>query len=94
MNVNEINNGEKIKYAVEGNKITFGDDELTINLEKYEKDTEVEINICTDSEGLLLTTLAERYVAVIIIPARMYVNDVAVPFKIDNVILNLFALEG
>lgn len=89
MNVNEINKGEKIKYIVDGNKITFGDDELMINLEKYEKDTEVEINICTDNEGLLLTTLAERYVAVIIIPARS-----EAPFNMDNVTLNLFALEG
>lgn len=89
MIINEINKGEKIKYIVDGNKITFGDDELMINLEKYEKDIEVEINICTDDEGLLLTTLAERYVAVIVIPARS-----EVPFNMDNVTLDLFALEG
>lgn len=93
MNIKEVDEGKKIDYSINGNKITFGDDELTINLEKYEKDTDVEINICTDADGLLLTTLAERYVAVIVIPARSYNDDVAVPFSMDNVNLYLFALK-
>ena len=38
MNVIEKNQGPKINYVVDGNKITFGDDEITLNLIKYERD--------------------------------------------------------
>ena len=48
MNIIEVNVGQKIEYEVHNNKITFGDDELTLNLSKYERDDEVVIHVCID----------------------------------------------
>lgn len=95
MNVIEKNKGQKIKYEVNGSKITFGDDEITINLAKYERDKEVQIDICRDDEKILIASLSKYYVANIIIPARKY--DEAgnpVPFSIENVTIVLWALIG
>lgn len=75
MNVIEKNTGEKIAYAVTGNKITFAD-ELALNLEKYERDDPNHIDVCKDRFGNLVTGVipgvAEVYVAQIDIPAREY----------------------
>ena len=82
----EINEGEKIKYALSGNKITFGDDELTLNLEKHERDDSAHIDICRDKYGNLVTGvipgLAENYTAQIDIPTREY--DFIADGKDDN----------
>ena len=44
--------GKHIEYAVSGGKkITFGDDELTINLASRERDYEVSLDICIDEEN-------------------------------------------
>lgn len=76
MIVVEQNDGEKIAHSVSGNKITFGDDELTINVEKYERDDATHIDICRDKYGNLVTGvipgLAENYAAQIDIPPREY----------------------
>ena len=43
--------GTHIDYALSsGKKITFGDDELTINLATRERDYEVSLDICIDEE--------------------------------------------
>lgn len=88
----EQNEGDKIPFSVSGNKITFGDDELTINLEKHERDDENHIDICRDRYGNLVTGvipgLAESYAAQIDIPPREYdfiadgVDDNGVPKEI------------
>ena len=68
--------GTHIDYALSrGNKITFGDDELTINLATRERDYEVSLDICIDEEdGVVIGTggKAQKYAAQIIIPARRY----------------------
>lgn len=71
MNVSEVNVGKKVVYAVEGNKITFND-ELTLNLEKMERDFPMCIDICIDSYGMVRTGLASKYAAQIEIPERQY----------------------
>lgn len=71
MNVIEVNDGAKIPYEVNGNKITF-DDEIMLNLEKKEADAEVHIDISTDDYGGLITGVGRDYVAQIDIPARSY----------------------
>ena len=38
MKVIEKNEGAKIPYEVKGTKIVFNDDELTLNLSRYERD--------------------------------------------------------
>lgn len=67
--------GEHISYEVNKNKITFGDDELTINLAAKERDYPVMLDICKDKdEGLVIGTggAAKEYVAQIEIPERQY----------------------
>ena len=98
INVVEKTPGQHIQYEVNGNKITFGDDELTINLEARERDYEVQLDICIDSEnGIVIGTggKAQKYAAEIISPARRYdvidgpedengnVQEVPVPIDFD-----------
>lgn len=78
MKVIEVDEGTKISYEISKTKITF-DDELMLNLAKYEQDDDVNIDICADKNGNLSTATAFRYVAQIYIPGRTY-NEV----EIDN----------
>lgn len=92
-----------IEYEVTGNKITLGDDELTLNLTRYEQDDPKHIDICSDTTGCLVvgTSTGRKYVAEIDIPARQYAEEaqgdetvtVPVPFDIDNCTLTLWALD-
>ncbi len=93
MIVKEINAGQKIAYEVAGNKITFGDDELMLNLSKYERDQEVILNICNDDDGILIAGLSKYFVANIVIPARSYIDGTPVPFDMTRVELGLWSLE-
>lgn len=65
-----------IEYAVSGGKkITFGDDELTINLAARERDEAVTLDICFDAESGIVIGVggtAKKYAAQIDIPARRY----------------------
>lgn len=76
INVVEKTPGTHIEYALSGGKkITFGDDELTINLATRERDYEVVLDICIDEEdGIVIGTggKAQKYAAQIVIPARQY----------------------
>lgn len=81
------NKGEKIPYNINSAKITF-DDELTINLEKYERDYDNHIDICKDKYNNLvmgvIPGVAERYVAQIDIPARSYTYEAPYHLSGDN----------
>lgn len=95
MNVIERNQGPKVVYAAAGTKLTFRE-ELMMDLAKYERDTEVSIDICEDDDKILIAGLSKYYVANIIIPARAYTDQEKtkpVPFSMDNVTLVLWALE-
>ncbi len=101
------NEGEKIPYEQNGNKLCF-DDDLSINLAKREEDDAVHIDICFDGDGALVVGAAagRRYVAEIDIPAREYIEteDEAeeeeqrktrrepVPLDMDKVTLTLWAI--
>ena len=63
-----------IDYAVSKKSISFNDEELTINLEKRERDDDVTLDICKDYQGGLTvgTESARAYVAQVFIPARQY----------------------
>lgn len=67
INVVEKTPGTHIEYALSGGKkITFGDDELTINLASRERDFEVSLDICIDEEdGVVIGTggRAQKYAA-------------------------------
>lgn len=71
----EKNEGEKIPYEIATTKITFGDDELMVNLKMRERDEEVTLDICKDTQGGLtvgVNTEAREYIAQVTIPAREY----------------------
>ncbi len=101
-----MNAGTKIDYEIMGNKIIFND-ELMLNLEKYERDDPMHIDVCMDEFGCLCMGLANNYVAQIDIPAREYefvedgkdeegnskYNKVAVPFDMEKVTITLWEVE-
>ncbi|GHU69720.1 hypothetical protein FACS1894184_14180 [Clostridia bacterium] len=76
----EKNPGSKIAYSVSGSKVTF-DDELMLNLTKYERDDAVHIDVCYDAFGSLVmgVTTGSTYVAEIDLPPRSYI-EVEIPF--------------
>lgn len=64
-----------IDYSVKGSNLTL-DDTITLKLNKYEKDDDTHIDVCSDKFGNLVTGVipgvATKYVAQIDIPARTY----------------------
>lgn len=74
----EKNTGEKIAFDQNGTRLIFGDDEIMINAAKYQKDWNVEVDICKDKSGNLTigTESGLRYVAQIMIPAATYTETV------------------
>lgn len=107
MKIVEKNIGEKIEYAVNGTKLNIND-ELILDLSRYERDFDVHIDISEDWAGTLTMGIADIYVAQIDIPARRY-NEIKkegteneeetttfepVPFSMENVTLTLWAIKG
>lgn len=80
MKIIQKNEGTKIPYEVQGSKIVFNDDELSLNLARYERDDANHIDICRDKYGNLVSGVipgvAETYVAQIDIPPRAYAERV------------------
>ena len=95
--------GEKIEYEIKKNKITFND-ELMLNLEKYERDYEQLIDICEDENFALVMGVGRRYVAQIVIPERKYeLNEsdseeefekIAIPFDMSSCTLILWGWQN
>ncbi len=86
INVIEKTPGNHLEYCVSQNKITFGDDELTINLQQRERDYNVVLDICIDIEGGIVIGTggsARLYAAQIEIPARRY-DTVEDGYEIDG----------
>ena len=104
MKVIEINEGAKIAYEVSGTRVTFGDDDLTINVAKYQRSFPNHLDICADSYGTLYTGLSDYYVAQLDVPAFVYPEPVEpeegvdpepvepLPLNMDDVTLTLWAL--
>ena len=70
----EKNAGQKIDFEQSGTRLTFGDDEIMLNAAKYQKDWDVEVDVCRDKSGNLTigTDSGLRYVAQVMIPAATY----------------------
>ena len=70
----EKNAGQKIDFEQSGTSLIFGDDELMLNAAKYQKDWDVEVDVCRDKSGNLTigTGSGLRYVAQVEIPAATY----------------------
>lgn len=74
----EKTTGTKIAYKATNKSITFGDDDLMINVKNREADETVVLDICFDRNRNLVmgTAYGYRYVAQIEIPARKYTETV------------------
>ena len=74
----EKNAGQKIDFEQSGTRLIFGDDELMLNAAKYQKDWDVEVDVCRDkSDNLTIGTGSGlRYVAQVMIPAATYTETV------------------
>lgn len=74
----EKNAGEKIGFEQSDTRLIFGDDELMLNAAKYQKDWDVEVDVCRDKSGNLTigTGSGLRYVAQVEIPAAAYTETV------------------
>lgn len=72
--VTEKNAGQKIDFEQSGTRLIFGDDEIMLNAAKYQKDWNVEVDVCRDKSGNLTigTGSGLRYVAQVEIPAATY----------------------
>ena len=70
----EKNEGRKVEWKQSTTKLTFGDDELMVNVAKYQKDWPVQLDICGDKDGNLVLGVGEGryYVAQVDIPATKY----------------------
>ena len=70
----EKNAGQKIDFEQSGTRLIFGDDEIMLNAAKYQKDWDVEVDVCRDkSDNLTIGTGSGlRYVAQVKIPAATY----------------------
>ena len=70
----EKNAGQKIDFEQSGTRLIFGDDELMLNAAKYQKDWDVEVDVCRDkSDNLTIGTGSGlRDVAQVMIPAATY----------------------
>ena len=102
----EKNEGTKIPYTLDGTKLNIND-EITLDLAKYERDFAVHLDVCHNDYGMLTMGLSSNYVAQIDIPARQYtyetdgVDDkkvpiqkkVIIPFSTDNVTITLWKVE-
>ena len=70
----EKNAGQKINFEQSSTRLIFGDDEIMLNAAKYQKDWDVEVDVCRDKSGNLTigTGSGLRYVAQVMIPAATY----------------------
>ena len=70
----EKNAGQKIDFEQSSTRLIFGDDEIMLNAAKYQKDWDVEVDVCRDKSGNLTigTGSGLRYVAQVMIPAATY----------------------
>lgn len=103
----EKNEGPKINIEIVGTKVVL-EEEMTLDLKKYERDFDVNIDICTNEFGFVMFGVNERYVAQIAIPARTYETvidgtdeegnpketQVPIPFDMSKVTITLWAKGG
>lgn len=70
----EKNEGAKIAWAQNGNKLVFGDDELAIRCDTRQRDYPTHVDVCADDDGNLVigVGVGRYYVAQIDIPAIKY----------------------
>jgi ATP-dependent protease HslVU (ClpYQ) peptidase subunit len=75
MKIVEMNSGEKVDYSLKKDKLTLND-ELTLSLDKYQRDYEVTKDVMADGDGSLAIGSGRYYVAQVVIPAAEYEETV------------------
>ncbi len=100
MIVIEKNEGTKVAYEVSGTKLFLGDDELMLNLTKYQRDWPVHIDVCTNRDSMLVMGTGDGlyYTAQLDIPPFEYSADtgngpVPLPLDMDSVTLTLWSID-
>lgn len=70
----EKSEGTKIAWSQNGNKLVFGDDDLSIRCDTRQRDYPVHVDICADDDGNLVIGVGtgRYYVAQVDIPATVY----------------------
>nr|WP_325236547.1 hypothetical protein [uncultured Oscillibacter sp.] len=101
----EKTGGDKVELRVSGTKVYLGDDEMVLNLSKYERDDPVHIDIGLNARGFLTFGVSDRYAVQLDIPGREYelvdsgeldengsprMKKVAKPFSMNNVTITLW----
>lgn len=99
----EKNEGTKIAYEAVGTKLFLGDDELMLNLTKYQRDWPVHIDICTNRDGMLVVGTGDGlyYTAQVEIPPVEYTDPPEgeegggspIPLDMDAVTLTLWSMD-
>lgn len=74
MQVLEKNPGPKIAYQESGTRLYLGDEELMLNVAKYQRDWPVQVDICSNRDNQLVMGPGQGlyYVAQLDIPAITY----------------------
>lgn len=72
MQIIEKNAGKKIDYELNGTKLSFADEALTLDLARRQRDSTVMLDIMVDSEGNLTTGRGLYYAAQVEIPPTEY----------------------
>lgn len=104
MIVVEKNEGIIIAYETSGTKLFMGDDELMLNLSKYQRDWPVHIDICTNRDGMLVIGTGDGlyYIAQLDIPVTQYSQSEEsnseesaepLPLDMETVILTLWSTD-
>ncbi len=109
MTVNYMTEGESyIAYTTTEKSITFGDEDLTVNLKTRQRDEIITLDICYDRNKNLVIGAASgfRHVAQVVVPAIEYDETTetdsdgeeqtvytAKEFDIDGCTINLFTLD-
>lgn len=101
MIVIEKNEGTKVAYEVSGTKLYLGDDELMLNLSKYQRDWPVHIDVCATRDNMLVIGTGDGlyYTAQIDIPPIEYSSDsegaaAPLPLDMDSVTLTLWSIDN
>ncbi len=74
MIVIEKNEGAKVAYTQSGTVVSFADGRLALDCALYQKDWNVHLDVCENTDGNLVigTESGRKYVAQLDIPAREY----------------------
>lgn len=69
----EADSGLKINYKIDGTKISFNNEQMTIDLAKFEKEYTLQLPISQDFDNCVTTGTSKKMWAMITIPTKQYI---------------------